>query len=69
MTPRRGETLASHFAGKMAARVTHLSIPTTSVGLAIDIVLFLIPLRAIFEIQMSRREKIRSSLVFFVGIL
>jgi hypothetical protein len=69
MTARKGETLAKHFGGKMAARVTHLSIPTTSVGLVIDIVLFLIPLKAIFEIQMERKKKIRSSLVFLVGLM
>lgn len=69
MTARKGETLAKHFGGKMAARVTHLSIPTTSVGLVIDVVLFLIPLKAIFEIQMERKQKIRSSLVFVVGML
>jgi hypothetical protein len=69
MSPRKGETLAKHFGGKMAARVTHLSIPTTSVGLVIDVVLFLIPLKAIFEIQMEKKQKIRSASVFLVGIL
>jgi len=69
MTARPGETLAKHFGGKMAARVTHLSIPTTSVGLVIDVILFLIPLRAIFQVQMPKKQKIRASLAFIVGAM
>jgi hypothetical protein len=69
MTARKGETLAEHFGSKMAARVTHFEIPITSVGLGIDIILFLIPLKAIFEIRMGRKQRIRSSLVFLVGLM
>ncbi|KAF2016802.1 hypothetical protein BU24DRAFT_490102 [Aaosphaeria arxii CBS 175.79] len=69
MTARKGETLAKHFAGDMAARVTHIAIPTTAAGLAIDIILLLIPLVAIFQVQMPKKQKIRSASVFLVGIV
>ena len=69
MTPRPGETLAKHFAGPMAAEVTKLSIPTSSVGLAIDILLLIIPLRAVVQLQMTKKKKIRLCLTFLVGIM
>ncbi|CAF9932188.1 MAG: hypothetical protein HETSPECPRED_008291 [Heterodermia speciosa] len=69
MTPRPGETIARHFAGPLAAKVTKLSIPTSSVGLAIDIVLLIIPLRAVSQLQMAKNKKIRLYLTFLVGIM
>ncbi|KAI9699563.1 MAG: hypothetical protein M1820_007061 [Bogoriella megaspora] len=67
MTPRRGETMAKHFGGKLAARTTILSIPTSSVGLVIDIVLFIVPLAAIFQLQMPGKKKIRLFITFAIG--
>jgi hypothetical protein len=67
MTQRPGETLAQHFGSPMATKVTHLSIPTSSVGLVVDVVLFLIPLIAVFQIQMQKQKKIRAALAFIVG--
>ena len=69
MTPRPGETIAKHFGGKLAAQVTHLSIPTSSVGLAIDILLLIIPMRAVIQLHMVKRKKIRLILTFLVGIM
>ena len=69
MTPRPGETMARHYGGRMALKVTKLSIPTSSVGLAIDILLIMIPLRAVFQLQMAKKRKIRLYLTFLVGLM
>ncbi|KAJ8063298.1 hypothetical protein OCU04_008528 [Sclerotinia nivalis] len=68
-SPRPGETLAGHFGGKMAQSITRVSIPTSSVGLAIDILLLIIPLRAVVQLQMAKKKKKRLFLTFFVGIM
>ena len=67
MTPRHGETMAQHFEGKMATKVTRLSIPTSSVGLGIDVVLLIVPLRAVFQLQLAKAKRIRLCLTFMVG--
>lgn len=69
MTPRPGETMAEHFGGDMAARVTTLSIPTTSVGLAVDILLLAVPLRAVTQLRLAKRKKVRLILTFLIGVL
>lgn len=61
MTPRRGESMAKHFEGKMATKVARLSIPTSPVGLAIDIVLLVILLKAVFQLQLTKARRIRLS--------
>ncbi|CRG83417.1 hypothetical protein PISL3812_00768 [Talaromyces islandicus] len=68
MTPRPGETMAEHFGGKMAARVTSLSIPTTSVGLAIDILLLVVPLCAVVQLHLAKMKKVQLILTFLIGI-
>lgn len=69
MTPHPGETLAKHFGGKLAHKVTTLSIPTTAVGLVIDILLLIIPLRAVIQLKINKKKKVRLVLTFFVGIM
>lgn len=53
----------------MAARVTKLSIPTTSVGLAIDILLLIVPLCAVVQLHLAKRKKVQLVLTFLIGIL
>ena len=69
MTPRPGETMAIHFEGNLATRVTALSIPTSPVGLVVDILLLIIPLRAVFQLQMAKKKKIKLYLTFLIGIM
>lgn len=69
MTPRPGETLPKHLSGRTAAKVNRLGIPTSSVGLAIDILLLIIPLRAVAQLQLARKRKIRLYIIFLVGIM
>ena len=69
MTPRPGETMSKHYGGRMAAKQTKFSIPTSSVGLAIDVVLLVIPLLAVFQLQMANKKKVRICLTFLVGIM
>jgi uncharacterized membrane protein len=69
MTPRPGESMAKHFGGNLAARVTSLSIPTTSVGLAIDVLLLVVPLLAVIQLRLARKKKVQLVLTFLIGIL
>lgn len=69
MTPRPGETMSRHYRGPLVLKVTKLSIPTSSVGLAIDIILLIIPLRAVFQLQIAKKKKIRLCLIFLVGLM
>ncbi|CAL8579514.1 hypothetical protein XPA_005254 [Xanthoria parietina] len=69
MTPRPGETLSRHLAGRTAAKVNRLGIPTSAVGLAIDIVLLIIPIRAVSQLQMAKKRKMRLYIIFLVGIM
>lgn len=69
MTPRSGETFAQRFGSQAVIEASKLSIPTTSVGLGIDIILFFMPIIVIFRLQMKRDQKIRASMAFIVGFL
>jgi hypothetical protein len=69
MTPRSGQTIAERFGSEAAIEASKVSIPTTSVGLGIDIILFLMPFIVIFRLQMKRDQKIRASMAFIVCFL
>jgi hypothetical protein len=69
MTPRSGQTIAERFGSEAVIEASKVSIPTTSVGLGIDITLFLMPFIVIFRLQMKRNQKIQASMAFMVGFL
>ena len=46
-----------------------LSVPAAAVGLAIDLFILVLPIRAIHDLQLTLKRKIEVGLVFATGIL
>ncbi|KAG4033762.1 hypothetical protein MFRU_004g02650 [Monilinia fructicola] len=68
-TPFHGETWASHIFSARTLRATILSVPMSSVGLGIDVYLFLLPLIAVSKLHLPMRKRIPVFLMFSVGLL
>lgn len=67
--PHGKESFASHALSKQTFVMADLSVPISSVGLALDILLFLIPVVAVFRLKANRRKKIGLALIFGTGFL
>ena len=68
-TPRPGETWPAHLLSKEEHKLITLPIPTSSVGLVIDLVILALPIIAVMQLQLPTRRKIRVVLVFLTGAL
>ncbi|CAD6446968.1 e7e449d0-169c-45ab-8012-9beda1504f11 [Sclerotinia trifoliorum] len=68
--PHIGETFVEHYLKAVGAiKSQELSIPTASVGLTIDVYLFLIPALAVSGLKMQRKKKVAVMLIFTTGFL
>ena len=66
-TPRHGETWVEHFMSREQQKATVLSVPLAAVGLAIDIVLLALPIKAV--IGLPPRRKTGVLCIFMFGLL
>lgn len=69
VTPSRGETLFSHLTTGSQNSSLALTIPSSAVGLAIDLYILVLPVVAVSQLQLPTRRKIGVILVFMTGIL
>lgn len=63
-TPRPGESFFTHQHGKEALK---LSVPLSAVGIVIDIYILVLPIAAVWRLQMAKKRKIGVCLVFGTG--
>ena len=68
MTPSHGQTFASRAASPEEFRVLLLSVPTSAVGLGIDLYLLILPITAVAQLQLPTRRKVGVILIFLTGI-
>ena len=67
--PRPGQTWAEHLLTNDENKAYLLLIPTSAVGLGIDIVLFVMPIRAVLGLQLPTKQKIGVISIFMFGLL
>lgn len=68
-TPRHGETWPEHFFAKDEVRAIPVTVPTSSFGVVIDLVILVLPIIAVMQLQLPTRRKIGLLLVFMTGLL
>ena len=69
-TPKSGETWITHiFSEDEHNDQFELSIPFASVGFVFDVFLLILPLGAIWKLQLPSRRKIGIILIFMTGLL
>ena len=68
-TPRGGENWTADFQTEREQKMAGLSIPISSMGLAIDIILFILPSVAIHQLQLHTKRKIGLMLIFSTGLM
>ncbi len=68
-TPRPGQSWTTDFQTEREQRLTELAIPISSMGLAIDIVLFILPFVAVYQLQLHTKRRISLTLIFSTGLM
>lgn len=68
-TPRPGESLLDHFLSGENKKGLKLAVPLSAVGLGIDIVLLVMPIRAVLRLQLPTKQKIGVVSIFMFGLL
>ena len=66
-TPRRGETYVTHSLNPIAKVGIYLSIPFAAIGVVFDIIIITIPIYGVYQLPLSRRQKLSISLVILPG--
>lgn len=66
-TPPPGVTWQEQALSAKEYEATRISVPAASVGLVIDVFIFVLPIRAILKLQLSLKRKIAVGLVFATG--
>ena len=64
-TPRPGETFATHYLGPVNQNGGELLVPSSAIGLVIDLYILALPMCRIWQLQLSTRKKFQ--VVFFTG--
>ncbi|MCJ1402509.1 hypothetical protein MMC11_005729, partial [Xylographa trunciseda] len=68
-TPGPGVSWQEQATGSMEYESGRLSVPSAAVGIAIDLFILILPIRAVLDLQLSFKRKIEVGLVFATGIL
>lgn len=68
-TPSRGETWIDHWVSPRESTSKLLDKPIGVGGLAIDLYLLILPLIAVYQRQMPRKQKYKLLLIFSFGLL
>lgn len=66
-TPRPGESFFMHQLGPLGKEALKLSVPLSAVGIVIDIYILVLPIAAVWRLQMAKKRKIGVCLVFGTG--
>ena len=67
--PRSGQTWATHLLSPITLRQATLAVPMSAVGLGVDIVLFVLPIRVVMQMRLNGWERMRAYLMFGTGAL
>ena len=68
-TPRPGESFIIHYVYGDITGGVRVAVPQSAIGFGIDLVILVLPIYAIWQLQMPLRRKIGAALVFTIGIL
>ena len=68
-TPRPGESWAASFQSEHQQTLYELAIPISSMGLVIDTVLFILPIVAVYQLQLHTNRKFGLMLIFSTGLV
>ena len=67
-TPRHGQSWAQNQVAEHTLDAAKLAVPMGIVGVAIDIILLILPIRAVSKLQLPIKRKIGLILIFLTGI-
>ena len=67
--PAPGETWVTHALNPKIQQTAVIEVPMTAVGLAIDLLLFAMPFKAIESLHMPKKRKIGVGATFLAGVL
>ncbi len=67
--PRRGETWPEHIFSKEETYIISLTVPTSSFGVAIDLVIPVLPIVAVMQLQLPTRRRVGVIAVFMTALL
>ena len=68
-TRKRGETWLEHFVSREQYKANILSVPLSAFGLAIDVVILALPIKAVIGLQLPIKRKIGVLSIFMFGLL
>lgn len=68
-TPRRGEAWLSHQLTPREKLALAMAVPQSSVGLAIDLYILILPIIAVTQLQLPTPRKVGVILIFSTGIV
>lgn len=69
-TPSSGETWVDHiFSQNELNAQSEVAVPFAAVGFVFDVYLLVLPLRAVWKLQLPNRRKIGVTLIFMTGLL
>ena len=68
-TPKSGETWVDHILSGESSKGTSLTVLISAVGLVIDVYIFVVPLAAVSQLQLSPMRKLGVGLIFATGAL
>lgn len=69
VTPHRGQTWLSNTSTQREELNLHFGVPSSAVGLVIDIYLLVLPIVAVSKLQMAPHRKLGIILIFTTGLL
>lgn len=69
-TPSSGETWVDHIFSQNELNAQYeVAVPFAAVGFVFDVYLLVLPLRAVWKLQLPNRRKIGVTLIFMTGLL
>ena len=68
-SPRSGENWVASILSSREQMVSKLAIPISSMGLAVDVLLLILPSIAVYKLQLHNTRKIGLMLIFSTGLV
>lgn len=69
MTLQPGETFATHWLNPLRKDILHLSVPNAAIGAGIDLYILVIPIAAVFQLQLRTKQRIGIVIISMTGSL
>lgn len=68
-TPRIGQGWVAHFLSPRQAEIARISFPVAPIGLVIDVFLLVLPMVAVYKVQLHTTRKLGLMLMFSTGFM